>query len=327
MTIRIAIVGWGNLGRGVAQALAKTADMMLVAVFTRRDPAHITGPDGVPVLPMEALDTWRGRVDVLALCGGSKTDLPTQTPQLAAHFNVVDSFDTHAKIPQHFAAVDTAARDGGRLALISAGWDPGLFSLQRALGEAIVPDGASYTFWGRGVSQGHSDALRRIPGVADAVQYTVPDSAALAAVRSGNRPDITATTGHKRQCFVVLEAGADAEAVQETIVTMPDYFADYETDVQFISAEELAQDHGGMPHGGVVVRSGHTDAASAHHQLIEYRLALDSNPEFTASVLTAYARAVARLAASGLTGAVTVFDIPPGLLSPRTPEELRAGLL
>lgn len=344
MTIRIGIAGFGNLGRGAALAVANNPDMTLAGIFTRRDPASIDVPASIgsragkdatagandapaaaPVFAWDELAAHHDRIDVLLLCGGSKDDLPIQSPQLAADFNIVDSFDTHAKIPEHFAAVDTAARTGGHVALISTGWDPGLFSLQRVFGESLLPDGATYTFWGRGVSQGHSEALRRVPGVAAAVQYTIPAEAAIDAARSGSRPDLATRDKHTRECFVVLAAGADPASVREEIATMPNYFADYDTSVHFVSADELTRDHDGMPHGGFVLRSGSTTAGN--NQLIEYRLALDSNPQFTASVLVAYARAVARMAADGVTGAHTVFDIAPGLLSPRTPAELRADLL
>ncbi|WP_353987740.1 diaminopimelate dehydrogenase [Ruicaihuangia caeni] len=323
--IRIGIAGYGNLGRGVEAAIAKNSDMELVGVFTRRDPQTVSAAAGTAVFPWSALADHRDTIDVLVLCGGSKSDLPVQSPELAASFNIVDSYDTHARIPEHFAAVDAAAAEAGTTALISAGWDPGLFSLNRVFGEAVLPDGETYTFWGRGLSQGHSDAIRRLDGVAGGVQYTLPVKAAIEQVRSGIRPALSTREKHTRECFVVLEDGADAEAVREAIVTMPDYFADYDTTVHFISPEELARDHAAMPHGGFVIRSGNTSAE--HSQVVEYRLALDSNPEFTSSVLVAYARAVHRLAAAGQHGAKTVFDVPPGLLSPRSPEELRAELL
>ncbi|GAA4287920.1 diaminopimelate dehydrogenase [Georgenia daeguensis] len=324
--IRIGIVGYGNLGRGVALAVPQNPDMELVGIFTRRAPADIDAPEkSTPILPVDALTDRRDDVDVLILCGGSKDDLPEQGPALAAHFNTVDSFDTHARIPEYFAAVDAPARAGGRTALISTGWDPGMFSLNRLYGEALLPDGETYTFWGKGLSQGHSDAVRRVPGVAAGVQYTVPSQEAIDAVRSGRRPELSTREKHRRECYVVLEEGADAAEVEKAIVTMPHYFADYDTEVHFISAVELRRDHGAMPHGGFVIRSGNT--GGGHAQVVEYRLQLESNPEFTASVLVAFARAVHRLNAQGQVGAKTVFDVPPGLLSARSPEQLRAELL
>lgn len=324
--IRIAIAGYGNLGRGVESALARTPDMELVAVFTRRDPAGLVlQSGGVPVHSMARIEDFVDAVDVLILCGGSKTDLPEQGPALAALFNTVDSFDTHAKVPEYFAAVDAAARGGKRVAVISVGWDPGLFSINRLYGEAVLPDGASYTFWGKGLSQGHSDALRRVPGVQGAVQYTIPSQAAIERVRSGSRPSLTTREKHTRECHVVLEAGADPSAVEQAILTMPDYFADYDTTVNFISAEALRRDHAAMPHGGFVIRSGTTGVASS--QIMEFGLKLDSNPEFTSSVLVAYARAAFRLGQQGEVGARTVFDIAPGLLSPKSAAELRKELL
>lgn len=281
-------------------------------------------PDA-PVHRIDDLESWRDRIDVLILCGGSKSDLPEQTPALAARFSVVDSFDTHARIPEHFAAVDAAARAAGTTAVISTGWDPGLFSLQRLYGEAILPQGETYTFWGRGLSQGHSDAIRRVPGVAAGVQYTIPSDDAMARVRAGDRPALSTRDKHTRECFVVLEDGADQDAVREAIVTMPDYFEPYDTTVHIVSAEELARDHAGVPHGGFVIRSATTSEGVA--QTVEFQLALESNPEFTASVLVAYARAAGRLSASGDHGAKTPFDIAPGLLSPKSPERLRAELL
>lgn len=326
MTVRIGIAGYGNLGRGVAAAASQSPDMELVAVFTRRPPGSITPPaPDVPVLAWDELAAHREAIDVLILCGGSKEDLPVQGPELAARFTTVDSFDTHARIPEHFAAVDAAARAAGTTSIISVGWDPGLFSLNRLFGEAVLPEGETYTFWGKGLSQGHSDALRRVPGVAGAVQYTVPSEEAVALVRSGTRPRLSTRDKHTRECYVVLADGADAAAVEQAIVTMPDYFADYDTSVHFITAEELARDHAAMPHGGFVIRSGTT--GSGHTQVVEYRLGLESNPEFTASVLVAYARAAARMNAQGQTGAKTVLDVPPALLSPATGEELRARLL
>ncbi|HMM55071.1 MAG TPA: diaminopimelate dehydrogenase [Candidatus Desulfobacillus sp.] len=325
-TIRIGIAGYGNLGRGVEAALARAPDMTLAGVFTRRDPAALRlASAGVPARGMDDIARFVADIDVLILCGGSKSDLPEQGPALAALFNTVDSFDTHARIPEYFDAVDAAARRGGRLALISVGWDPGLFSLQRLWGEAVLPDGAGYSFWGKGVSQGHSDALRRVPGVKDAVQYTIPSEQAMARARSGDNPVLTTREKHVRECFVALEAGADAAVVERAIVTMPDYFADYDTTVHFIGAEELRREHGAMPHGGCVIRSGATGAGT--RQAMEFSLRLGSNPEFTASVLVAYARAACRLARQGERGARTVFDVAPGLLSPKPPAELRRELL
>ena len=324
--IRVGIVGYGNLGRGVETSIGLNPDLELVGVFSRRDPLSVaTASPDTKVYAIADLENFTGSVDVLILCGGSKSDLPEQTPELAASFTVVDSFDTHAKVPEHFAAVDAAASAGGNVAVISTGWDPGLFSLNRLFGEAILPQGNTYTFWGRGLSQGHSDALRRIAGVAGAVQYTLPSEDAIGRVRAGENPELTTREQHDRECFVVLEEGADADLIRETIVTMPDYFEPYDTTVHFISAEELARDHAGMPHGGFVFRSG--ESSPGVTQTIEYRLALDSNPEFTSSVLVAYARAAARLTAGGATGAHTPFDIAPGLLSPKSPEKLRAELL
>lgn len=324
--IRIAIAGHGNLGRGVEAAIARNPDLQLVGIYTRRPPAQLKPlTAGAPVHGMDALAGHAGQIDVLILCGGSKSDLPEQGPQLAALFNTVDSFDTHARIPEYFAAVDAPARANQKTALISAGWDPGMFSINRVLGEALLPEGATYTFWGKGLSQGHSDAIRRVPGVAGGVQYTVPVPAAVDQVRSGTRPQLTTRQKHTRECFVVLAEGADAEKVRQAIVTMPHYFDEYDTTVNFISAEELRRDHGAMPHGGFVIRSGNTSADNA--QVIEYGLKLGSNPEFTSSVLVAYARAVHRLHQQGEYGAKTVFDVAPGLLSPRSAEQLRAELL
>jgi diaminopimelate dehydrogenase len=326
MSIRIGIVGYGNLGRGVERAIALNPDLSLAGVFTRRDPASVTPLSAsTTVRRLDDLAGLREEIDVLILCGGSKSDLPVQSPALAASFSIVDSFDTHPRIPEHFAAVDAAARAAGTTAIISTGWDPGLFSLQRLYGEAILPQGTTYTFWGRGLSQGHSDAIRRVPGVASGVQYTIPSEDAMARVRAGEQPELTTRDKHARECFVVLEDGADADAVREAIVTMPDYFEPYDTTVHFITAEELARHHAGAPHGGFVIRSGTTSAGT--EQTVEFRLTLDSNPEFTASVLVAYARAAARLAASGDHGAKTPFDIAPVLLSPKSGEQLRAELL
>lgn len=323
---RLGIVGYGNLGRGVELAVFLQEDIELVGVFTRRDPSTLTTAlEDTAVRSMDELQSMAGEIDALVLCGGSKSDLSAQTPQLAARFTVVDSFDTHARIPEHYAAVDAAARAAGTTALISTGWDPGLFSLNRLFGEAILACGDTYTFWGRGLSQGHSDALRRVDGVAGAVQYTIPSEDAIARVRAGDRPELSSREKHVRECFVVLEEGADAEAVREEIVTMPHYFEPYDTTVHFITAEELARDHQGAPHGGFVIRSGESSPGTT--QTIEYHLQEESNPEFTASVLVAYARAAARLAASGEHGARTPFDVAPGLLSPKSPEQLRAELL
>ncbi|SMB24225.1 Meso-diaminopimelate D-dehydrogenase [Sterolibacterium denitrificans] len=324
--IRIGIAGYGNLGRGVELALAQAPDMALAAVFTRRDPGALKLQSaGVPVHGMDGIADFTADIDVLILCGGSRTDLPEQGPALAALFNTVDSFDTHAKIPEYFAAVDEAARRGNRIAVISVGWDPGLFSLYRLYGEALLPEGAGDTFWGKGVSQGHSDALRRVPGVQNAVQYTVPSAEAMARARSGECANLSTREKHVRDCYVVLEAGADAQAVRQAIVTMPDYFADYDTTVNFISAAELQREHAAMPHGGYVIRSGTTGAGT--RQMLEFGLKLESNPEFTASVLVAYARAAYRLGKGGEVGARTVFDIAPGLLSPKTAADLRKELL
>ena len=324
--IRIGIAGYGNLGRGVELALARSSDLELVGIFTRRDPASVRplGQD-VPVHALEGIAQFRDRIDVLILCGGSKNDLPEQGPALAALFNTVDSFDTHNRIPGYFAAVDAAASAGQRIAVISVGWDPGLFSLDRLFGEAILPEGETYTFWGKGLSQGHSDAVRRVPGVKAGVQYTLPSAEAMERARSGSQPKLTTREKHTRECHVVLEAGADPKAVEQAIVTMPDYFADYDTTVNFISEEELKRDHTAMPHGGFVIRSGQTGSGSK--QVMESSLKLESNPEFTASVLVAYARAAFRLHRNGERGARTVFDIAPGLLSPKSPEALRKELL
>lgn len=324
--IRIGIVGYGNLGRGVEASISLNPDLKLIGVFSRRPPSDVvTVKPDTKVFELAALDAHADEIDVLILCGGSKSDLPVQSPELASRFSIVDSFDNHAKIPEHFAAVDAAAKSGSTVAVISTGWDPGLFSLNRLYGEAIVPQGSTYTFWGRGLSQGHSDALRRIPGVAGAVQYTIPSETAMERVRAGEQPELTTREKHTRQCFVVLEGGADEASVRDQIVTMPDYFEPYDTTVTFISADELAKNHTGMPHGGFVIRSGESSEGTSH--TIEYSLQLDSNPEFTSSVLVAYARAAARLAAAGDFGAKTPFDIAPGLLSPKSPEQLRAELL
>ena len=325
MKIRIGIYGYGNLGRGVELAIRQNADMEAVGVFTRRAPATVRTVTGLPVYPAEAALAMQDKIDVMILCGGSRTDLPAQTPMLAAHFHVVDSFDTHAKIPEQLAAVQAVAAPAGKVAIISVGWDPGLFSIARMYAGAILPDGSDYTFWGRGVSQGHSDAIRRVAGVRDARQYTVPVEEALAAVRAGECPTLTARQKHTRECYVVAEEGADLARIEREICEMPDYFADYDTTVTFITEEELRRDHAGIPHGGVVLRSGKTGDGNRH--LIEYKLSLDSNPEFTASVLVAYARAAVRLAEKGEIGAKTVFDVPPVYLSPKSRDELIAGIL
>ena len=328
MSIRIGILGYGNLGRGVECAVKQNQDMELKAVFTRREPESVSVlTPGVQVCHVSRAADFRGELDVLILCGGSATDLPEQTPEYAGVFNVVDSFDTHARIPEHFARVDQAARQGGKTAIISVGWDPGMFSLNRVYGEAVLPQGKDYTFWGRGVSQGHSDAVRRIQGVADARQYTIPMDSALEAVRAGKNPELTPRQKHTRECFVVLEKGADGARVEQEIKTMPNYFADYDTTVHFISAEEMQRDHSRIPHGGFVLRSGATGWNQENSHLIEYSLKLDSNPEFTASVLTAYARAAWRLSSEGAVGCKTVLDVAPAYLGPRSGEELRAAML
>ncbi|WP_303203751.1 diaminopimelate dehydrogenase [Raoultibacter timonensis] len=324
--IRIGILGYGNLGRGVELAIGQHDDMELVGIFTRRDPSTVAAhTKDVPVRPASELDQGADDIDVLILCGGSATDLPEQTPRYAARYTVVDSFDTHANIPEHFAIVNKAAQDAGTIAVISCGWDPGMFSLNRLYGTCVLPEGTDYTFWGRGVSQGHSDAIRRIEGVADAKQYTIPVEAALEAVRSGSNPELTTRQKHLRECWVVLDEGADADAVEEQIITMPNYFADYDTTVHFISQEELDRDHAAMPHGGFVLRSGET--GDGNPALIEYSLKLGSNPGFTGNVLVAFARAAHRLAQEGQAGARTVFDIAPAYLSPYGGEYLREHLL
>ena len=328
MTIKIGILGYGNLGKGVECAVKHNPDMELAAVFTRRDKEslNILTP-GVKVCSVQEAESMKEEIDVMILCGGSATDLPVQTPQFAKCFNVVDSFDTHARIPEHFEAVDAAAKEGGHVGIISVGWDPGMFSLNRRYGNAVLPEGSDYTFWGRGVSQGHSDAIRRVEGVKDARQYTVPVEAALKAVRDGENPELTTRQKHTRECFVVAEEGADLKRIEEEIVTMPNYFADYDTTVRFISEEELMRDHKGIPHGGFVIRTGKTGWENEHSHVIEYSLKLDSNPEFTASVIVAYARAAYRLSKEGAAGCKTVFDIAPAYLSPLSGEELRKHLL
>ncbi|QTD41485.1 diaminopimelate dehydrogenase [Sporosarcina sp. Te-1] len=324
--IKIGIVGYGNLGRGVESAIAQNGDMELISVFTRREPDSVSllNPE-IPVRPLASIDEFKEEIDVLILCGGSKNDLPEQGPALSASFNTVDSFDTHAKIPEYFERVDASAKPNGKTAIISVGWDPGLFSINRLFGEAVLPEGATYTFWGKGLSQGHSDAVRRIEGVKGAVQYTIPVEEAVNRVRSGVQPELSTHEKHTRECFVVLQEGADAERVEQDIVTMPDYFADYDTTVHFITEEELAKNHAAMPHGGFVIRSGKTGEAS--NQVMEFSLALDSNPEFTSSVLVAYARAAYKMNQAGDTGAKTVYDVAPGLLSPKSPATLRKELL
>jgi len=321
--IRIGILGYGNLGRGAELAVEQNPDMELVGVFTRRDPKSISCT--VPVYEENELLCMQENIDVLLLCGGSATDLPKQSPEYAKHFHIVDSFDNHSQIPEHFAACDRAAKETNHVALISTGWDPGMFSLQRLLAGCILPQGCSYTFWGKGVSQGHSDAIRRIAGVLDARQYTIPVEKALEQVRKGENPTLTTGEKHTRVCYVVAEAGADKSRIENEIKTMPAYFAEYDTTVHFITAEELRRDHSGIPHGGFVIHTGTT--GTGHRQRIEYSLHLDSNPEFTASVLVAYARSVFRLAQEGQFGAKTVLDIPPAYLSPLSAEELRKTLL
>jgi len=326
--IRIGILGYGNLGRGVEYAVSQNEDMCLAAVFTRRDPSSLKiVTENVPVYNVKDAAAHASEIDVLIICGGSANDLPVQTPEFVKLFNVIDSFDTHARIPEHFAAVDAAAKEGGKVGIISVGWDPGMFSLNRMYMGAVLPEGRDYTFWGKGVSQGHSDAIRRIAGVLDARQYTIPVPAALDAVRSGDMPELTTREKHTRECFVVAEEGADLARIEQEIKTMPNYFADYDTTVHFISQEEMQRDHSSLPHGGVVIRSGKTGIDKEHTNIIEYSLKLDSNPEFTASVLVAYARAAYRLGQEGVSGCKTVLDIAPAYLSPQTGEELRKRLL
>jgi len=328
MSIRIGIFGYGNLAKGVELAVRKCPDMELAAVFTRRDPAGVKiKTDGVPVYHADDAVKYKDDIDVMVLCGGSATDLPEQTPEMAKYFNVIDSFDTHAKIPQHFENVDKIAKESGKVGIISVGWDPGMFSLNRMYAGAVLPDGEDYTFWGKGVSQGHSDAIRRIDGVLDARQYTIPKEDALEAVRSGKAPELTTRDKHLRECFVVAEEGADLDRIKNEIVTMPNYFADYDTIVNFISMDELNANHSGIAHGGFVIRSGKTGANGENKHIIEYSLKLDSNPEFTAPVLVAYARAAYRLNKEGVKGCKTVFDIAPAYLSDKSAEELRAHLL
>ena len=326
--MKIGILGYGNLGRGIECAIKQNEDMELAAVFTRRNPKDVTIlTEGVPVYSVDELENMQGKLDVIILCGGSATDLPEQTPYYAKYFNVVDSFDTHAKIPEHFANVDAAAKESGHVAMISGGWDPGMFSLNRLYANAILPEGNDYTFWGKGVSQGHSDAIRRVEGVKDGKQYTIPVESALESVRNGENPELTTRQKHIRECFVVPEEGADLAKIEETIKNMPNYFADYDTIVHFISEEEMKVNHSGIPHGGFVFRTGVTGWNGENKHVIEYSIKLDSNPEFTASVIVAYARAVVRLSQEGQTGCKTVFDIAPAYLSQKSGEELRKNLL
>lgn len=326
--IKIGIAGYGNLGRGVELAIRQNKDMELTGIFTRRDPAtvHPLTPN-VPVYKLEEAEAKKEQIDVMILCGGSATDLPKQTPALAKWFNVIDSFDTHAKIPEHFSAVDTVCKENGTMAVISVGWDPGLFSLNRIYAESILPNGKTYTFWGKGVSQGHSDAIRRIEGVKKGIQYTVPIDSALEQVRSGVQPDLTTREKHLRECYVVAEEGSDLVRIEQEIKTMKNYFDEYDTTVTFLTEEEFDATHNKMPHGGFVMRSGMTGDGEQTHQMIEYSLRLESNPEFTASVLVAYARALFRMKTEGMTGCKTVFDVAPSYLSPLSGEELRAHLL
>lgn len=325
--IKIGLYGYGNIAKGVECAVKQNADMEVTCVFTRRAPETVTTVSGAPVYKTDDILNHRDDIDVLIMCGGSATDLPEQTPAMAEYFNVVDSFDTHKRIPEHFSNVDTAAKKGNKIGIISVGWDPGMFSVNRLYGSCILPDGADYTFWGKGVSQGHSDAVRRIDGVVDARQYTIPVEAALDAVRSGSQPELTTRQKHTRECFVVAEDGADLKRIEKEIVTMKNYFDEYDTTVHFISQEELDRDHKGIPHGGFVIRTGKTGKDLEHNHVIEYSLKLDSNPEFTSGVLVAYARAAYRLNKEGQSGCKTVFDIPPAYLSAKSGEELRKSML
>lgn len=326
--MKIGILGYGNLGKGIECAIKQNPDCEIKAVFTRRDPSTVKLlTAGVPVYNVKDILDHKDEIDVLVLCGGSATDLPEQTPEYAKYFNVIDSFDTHAKIPQHFANVDAAAKSSNHVALISAGWDPGMFSLNRLYANCILPNGTDYTFWGKGVSQGHSDAIRRIEGVKNGKQYTIPVQAALDAVRSGSNPELTTRQKHTRECFVVAEEGADKARIEKEIKEMPNYFADYDTTVHFISEEELLKNHSGIPHGGFVIRTGKTGWDNEFNNVIEYSLKLDSNPAFTSSVIIAYARAVNRLQKEGKSGCITVFDVAPAYLSPLTGDDLRAHLL
>lgn len=324
--IRIGILGYGNLGKGAVKAISESNDMEVVAIFTRRDPATLELEDSsIPALSIDEVETYQNKIDVMILCGGSATDLPEQGPKYAKLFNTIDSFDTHAKIPEYFKSVDEAANQGGKVSIISVGWDPGLFSINRMISEAIIPNGETYTFWGKGLSQGHSDAVRRVKGVKAGVQYTIPIEEAMERVRSGKNPKLETAEKHRRVCYIVPEEGADKEKIEQTIKSMPNYFSDYDTEVHFITEEELKKDHSKAPHGGFVIRSGKT--GEENKQLIEFSLKLDSNPEFTSSVLVAYARAAYRLSQEGVTGAKTVFDIAPAYLSPRPADELRKYLL
>ena len=324
-TIKVGIVGYGNLGKGVQKAITQNPDLELVAVFTRREPSQVGQDSSIKFESISAAEQYKGIIDVMILCGGSATDLPEQTPVIASMFNTVDSFDTHANIPAFYDSVDAAAKRADTISVISTGWDPGLFSMNRLLAQSILPEGKEYTFWGKGVSQGHSDAIRRVPGVKAGVQYTVPQQEVIDRIRSGETPELSTRAKHLRACYIVAEEGADQALIRETIVNMPNYFADYDTTVDFISEEQLREEHSGMPHGGFVIRSGVT--GEGNRQIIEFGLKLDSNPEFTASVLVAYARAAYRLHREGQTGARTVFDIALGYLSPKSPEELRRDLL
>lgn len=325
--IRVGITGYGNLGKGVEYAVESSDDMVLAGIFSRRSPEQIKPRTGVPVYSMEQAAQMKNQIDVMIVCGGSANDLPVQTAQLAEHFNLVDSFDTHAKIPEHFENVDKISRKSKKVSIISAGWDPGMFSLNRLYSQAILPNGSDYTFWGKGVSQGHSDAIRRIDGVLDAKQYTIPVDCALERVRSGEQPELTTREKHTRECFVVAKDDADLKFIENQIKTMPNYFADYDTTVHFISKDEFEAEHSGIPHGGVVFRTGTTGENQKNKHIIEYRLTLDSNPEFTAGVLTACARAAYRLNKEGMSGCKTLFDIPPSYLHQQSPEELRKNLL
>ena len=326
--IRVGIYGYGNLGKGVESAIRQNKDMELVAVFTRRDPESVKiRTQGVAVCHIDDMVGYKDKIDVMILCGGSATDLPVQTPEMAKHFNVIDSFDTHARIPEHFANVDASAKESGKVAIISVGWDPGMFSLMRAYGLAVLPDGKDYTFWGKGVSQGHSDAIRRVEGVLDGKQYTIPVESALNAVRSGKNPDLTVREKHVRECFVVAKEGADKARIEKEIKEMKNYFADYDTTVHFITKEELDRDHSGIPHGGFVIRSGKTGLNGENSHIMEYSLKLDSNPEFTSSVLVAYARAAVRLNSEGVSGCKTVLDIAPSYLTIASREDLYKTLL
>lgn len=327
MSIKIGILGYGNLSRGVESAILQNTDMELVAVFTRRSPENIKTKSRVPVFTVSELENYKDKIDVLVLGGGSATDLPTQTPEYVKYFNVVDSFDTHAKIPEHFENVNKAAKEAGKVGIISVGWDPGMFSLLRIISTSVLPEGENYTFWGKGVSQGHSDAIRRIKGVKDARQYTIPVEEAVNRVRKGENPELSTRDKHVRECFVVVEEGTDKSAIESEIINMPNYFSDYNTTVHFISEEEMARDHKGLPHGGFVLRSGVTGFNKENKHIVEYSLKLDSNPEFTGSVIAAYARAAYRLSKEGVSGCKTVFDVAPAYLSPISDEELRRTML